>query len=417
MIREMVLPQLSMGMAEGTIIEWAVQEGGFVEKDALLASIETEKVVTELPSPYRGYVQICAEVGKTVPVETLIARVAETEDEYCQLVAGTTPAEQKTAQKPADNGVAVVVAEMAVLAVAAGGGRVRASGLARKIAAERRLDLAGMTGSGPGGRIVRRDVLAALERAATPSPPSAEAPTAARERARVPLAGMRKTIAERMIKSKTTAAHTYVFFEVDVTKLVRARETMLAREKELDGRISMTALYAKALALACRHVPICNATLTDNEIVVWDNVDVGIAVALAGRTEYESGLVVPVVRNVECKGVHALDREIRDLAERAKSGRLASAETSGGTVTLSSAAGFMPGQWCVSTPLINQPQVLNFQPGSPIDKPVVVDGQIEVRTMLPCGLSFDHRAMDGEPVARFNRKIADLLSNPELMLL
>lgn len=418
MNRDMVMPQLAMGMSEGTIVEWAVQEGGFVEKDALLASIETEKVVTDLPSPYRGFVHICAEVGKAVPVEALIARIAETEDEYRQLVAGAATAERSTTQTLADNTVAVT-AEMAVAMAAAGGGRVRASGLAKKIAAERRLDLAGVKGSGPGGRIVRRDVMVALERTATPtavSPPVA-APAGARERARVPFAGMRKTIAERMIKSKTTAAHTYVFFEVDVTKLVQTRETMLARENELEGRISMTALYAKALAIACRHVPICNATLSDNEIVVWDNVDVGIAVALPGRTEYESGLVVPVVRNAESKGVHALDREIKDLVERAKSGRLGPAETSGGTVTLSSAAGFMPGQWCVSTPLINQPQVLNFQPGSPIDKPVVVDGRIEVRTMLPCGLSFDHRAMDGDPVARFNRKISDLLSNPELMLL
>lgn len=418
MNRDMVMPQLAMGMSEGTIVEWAVQEGGFVEKDALLASIETEKVVTELPSPYRGFVHICAEVGKAVPVETLIARIAETEDEYRQLVAGAAVAERSTTQTLADNTVAVT-AEMAVAMAAAGGSRVRASGLAKKIAAERRLDLDGVKGSGPGGRIVRRDVMAALERTATPaavSPPVA-APAGARERARVPFAGMRKTIAERMIKSKTTAAHTYVFFEVDVTKLVQARKTMLARENELEGRISMTALYAKALAIACRHVPICNSTLSDNEIVVWDNIDVGIAVALPGRTEYESGLVVPVVRNAESKGVHALDREIKDLVERAKSGRLGSAETSGGTVTLSSTAGFMPGQWCVSTPLINQPQVLNFQPGSPIDKPVVVDGQIEVRTMLPCGLSFDHRAMDGDPVARFNRKISDLLSNPELMLL
>ena len=242
-------------------------------------------------------------------------------------------------------------------------------------------------------------------------------PSTLRVRARVPVTGMRKAIAERMLRSKITAAHTYVFFEVDVTKLIGVRKTVLAREKELQTRVSMTAFYAKALAVALRRVPNCNATLAGEEIVIWDNVNVAIAVALPGRTELESGLVVPVVRNVEGKGVLELDREIRVLTEKAKAGRLNASDTSEGTVTLSSSAGFMPGQWCVATPLLNQPQVLNFQPGSPIEKPVVVDGQIVIRTMLPCGLSFDHRAVDGEPVARFNRAISDLLGNPELMLL
>lgn len=422
MIRDLVLPQLSMGMSEGTIAEWVVEEGGFVDKDDLLVLVETEKVVSDLPSAYRGYVHICVQKGETVPVEVLIAQIAETEEEYQQLTAGTTEARMAAALVTAATKETAV--ELAPTATA-GGRRQAVSGLARKVAEVRGLDLAGITGSGPGGRIVRRDVMAALgsSAAAMPRiPATMTAPLPLEEKgmralARIPMVGMRKAVAERMIQSKTTAAHTYVFFEVDVTKLLAARETMLAREKELNARISMTALYVKALAIACQHVPICNATLVDGQITVWGNVNVGIAVALPGKTDYESGLIVPVVRNAEAKSVLALDREIKDLVERAKTGKLAPGDTADGTVTLSSAAGFMPGQWCVSTPLINQPQVFNFQPGSPIEKPVVVDGQIVVRTMLPCGLSFDHRAMDGDPVARFNRKIADLLANPELMLL
>ncbi len=313
-------------------------------------------------------------------------------------------------------------------APAPGSRRVKVSGLARKIAAQRAVDLGTLAGTGPGGRIVRRDVESALERRGAPSrtttataalasPPPRDTGAAMRVRARVPMMGMRKTIAERMLRSKMTAAHAYVFFEVDVTRLLAARATMLEREKELGTRVSMIALYAKALSIAVRQVPACNATLQEQEIVIWDDVNIGIAVALPGKTEYESGLVVPVVRNVERKGIVEIDRDIKALVEKAKAGKLAAADTSDGTVTLSSSAGFMPGQWCVSTPLLNQPQVLNFQPGSPIEKPVVVDGQIVVRTILPCGLSFDHRAIDGEPVARFNRKISDLLAHPEFMLL
>lgn len=437
MIRDVIMPQLAMGMSEGTIVEWAAAEGARVARDAPLLSIETEKVVTDLPAPCAGWLHRMVEPGVAVPVETVVGRLAESEAEYRALVAADAGTASAASAVP---GVSMVADRLlsdqdraaAEPGAAGRGGRLKASGLARKIAAQRAVDLASLAGTGPGGRIVRRDVESALERrsaasatlpTATSAPPAGSSTPQAGEtgaprvRARVPMTGMRKAIAERMLRSKTTAAHTYVFFEIDVTRLLDARATMLAREQELGTRVSMIALYAKALSIAVRHVPICNATLQEQEIVVWDNVNIGIAVALPGRSEYESGLVVPVLRNVEQKGIAEIDRDIRVLAEKAKAGKLTAADTSEGTVTLSSSAGFMPGQWCVSTPLLNQPQVLNFQPGSPLAKPVVVDGQVAVRTMLPCGLSFDHRAVDGEPVARFNRKISDLLAHPELMLL
>lgn len=418
MIREMVMPQLAMGMSEGTIAEWAVAEGDRVEKDVNLLSIETEKVVTDLPSPYCGYLHICAVAGTTVPVEQLIAQIAETEEEYRQLLA-SAKAPAVTGCPMAEMAPAVTVpATVAVAAVSAPGRRQPVSGLAKKIAAQNGLDLASLAGSGPGGRIVKRDVVAALASTASVAAPKTSVKAAGmREKARVPLAGMRKAIAERMLKSKTTTAHTYVFFEIDVTKLVAARKTILAREEELGTRVSMTAFYARAMALACRQVPIINSTLVNDEIIIWENVNIGIATALPGKSEYESGLVVPVLRDVESKGVLEIDREIRRLVTAARDGSLTARDTADGTVTMSSTAGFMGGEWCVSTPLLNQPQVFNFQPGTPIEKPVVVDGAIVIRTMLPCGLSFDHRAMDGVPVARFNRKIADLLSHPELMVL
>ncbi len=423
MIRDVIMPQLAMGMSEGTIVEWAAAEGEHVSREARLLAIETEKVVTDIPAPSAGWLHRMAEAGNAIPVETVIAKIADSEAEY-QTLLGTAGTVAASPQHAAAATVAATAPVAAAVPIAlASAGRVRVSGLAKKVARDRGVDLSTVTGSGPGGRIVHRDVLEALKsepHAVIPvvsAAAGAEAGKGMRVRARVPVAGMRRAIAERMLRSKTTAAHTYVFFEVDVTKLVAVRTVVLAREKELQTRVSMTAFYAKAVAIALRRVPNCNATLADDEIVIWDNVNMGIAVALPGRTEYESGLVVPVVRNVEGKGVLELDREIKTLVEKAKAGRLNATDTSDGTVTLSSSAGFMPGQWCVSTPLLNQPQVLNFQPGSPIEKPVVIDGQVVIRTMLPCGLSFDHRAVDGEPVARFNRAICDLLANPELMLL
>ncbi len=422
MIRELILPQLAMGMSEGTIVDWLVAEGALVQRDEPLVSIETEKVVTDLPSPYTGYVHYIAKAGDVLPVETMMGQLAETEAEYRELLA--------------DSGIkaaAEAVAEITpAVSVAAGvhtnsGGRVRASGLAKALAKQHKLSLTDLVGSGPSGRIVRRDIEAALSARAnvTKTPPTTAVPGAIaapvsgqlREKARIPLNGMRKVIADRMVAAKTTAAHTYTFFEIDVTKLLAARQTMLNKSEELGTRVSLIALQVMALALACRHVPICNSTVGSDAITVWDNVNVGIAVALPGKSEYDSGLVVPVIRNAHAKSVLEIDAEVKTLVDRARKGELTAEDMAEGTITLSSTGGFAAGAWAVSTPLLNLPQVVNFQPGTPLDKPVVVDGQVVVRSMLPCGLSFDHRAMDGAPVGRFVQKLIDLLGHPELMLL
>jgi len=416
MIRDLILPQLAMGMSEGTIVGWAVAEGTLVERDQPLVSIETEKVTTDLPAPSRGYVHMTAKAGDVLAVEKSMGQIADTEDEYRSLVAGgASPSAARFASEP-EKGRVVADGEVITRATC---GRIRASGLAKVIARQNQLDLTSVVGTGPGGRIVRRDVMEAL---ASRTHVVAEVPQTAnagtmREKARIPLTGMRKVIAERMLTAKTTAAHTYAFFEADVGKLLAARQTMLAREQELGTRVSLLAFQVRAVAVACRHVPICNSTLSNDVITVWDNVNVGIAVALPGKGEYDSGLVVPVLRNAQAKGMLQIDQEIKELVGRARKGELSAADMADGTITLSSTGGFAPGAWAVSTPLLNLPQVVNFQPGSPIEKPVAVDGQMVLRSMLPCGLSFDHRAVDGAPIGRFANKLIDLLSNPELMLL
>ncbi len=425
-MREIVLPQLAMGMSEGTIVEWCVAEGERIERDAPLVSIETEKVVVEIPAPYEGFVHIVGAVDKTIPVETMIAQIASTEDEYKQLIASdsgetaVTPAGEElitkgeASQPDAPPGVASGPAM----------GRVKVSGLAKRIAGLEGIELASITGTGPGGRIVRRDVENAIEvQKSSPVPVPASivsgSSSTRQEKGRIPLTGMRGAIAERMMQAKLNAAQTYVFFEIDVSKLLLARETMLSRKDELGIRVSMTALYAKALAMACQHVPICNATLEGDEITVWENVDISVAVAMPGKGDYDSGLLVPVLRNAETKNVLQISRELKNLVSQARAGTLGTTEMSNHTVTLSSTAGLStPGSWLVSAPILNMPAVMAFQPGTPKRTPVVSDDdQIIVRDILPCGLTFDHRAVDGGPIGDFTRKITDLLSNPELMLL
>lgn len=423
MIRELILPQLAMGMSEATIVEWLVAEGSRVQRDQPMVSIETEKVINELPAPYSGYVHQVAKPGDVLPVENLMGHIAETEAEYQALCAGTAASGAGTAPALAEPKAPTVAA---ATVPGSPGSRIRASGLAKAIARQNGIDLAAIGGSGPGGRIVRRDVEAALSAGANPVATPATAPTvpiaatkggALREKARIPLAGMRKVIAERMVAAKQTAAHTYAFFEVDITKLLAARQTLLDRAETLGTKVSLTAFQIRAVAQACRQVPICNATVGDDAITVWDNINVGLAVALPGKGEYDSGLVVPVIRNADTKSLLQIDAEIKTLVGRARKGELTAEDMADGTITMSSTGGFAAGVWAVSTPLLNLPQVINFQPGSPIDKPVVVDGQVAVRSMLPCGLSFDHRAMDGAPVGKFIQTLIDLLAHPELMLL
>lgn len=422
MIREVIMPQLGMGMSEGTIAEWNAKEGERISREQPLVSVETEKVVTGLPSPYAGFVHIVVGMGATVPIETLIAQIADTEAEYQRLVGTASSERGEPAPSPA-------AAPAPTLARQATTGRIRVSGLARKLARENGIDLAGVVGTGPVGRIVKRDLapvltnaravaaaslpLPAVVTAATPVHPSG-----IREKARIPLTGMRRTIGERMTKSKNLAPHTHIFFEIDVTKLMAVRQAQREREKDLGARVSMTAIYARALALACRQVPICNAALIDGEIVLWDEVNVGIGVALPGRNEYDSGLVAPVVRNVEAKGLLEIDREVRELVARAREGRLSVQDMANATITMSSSERLNSGGWMVGTPLLTLPQVVAFGPGAPVRKPVVRnDGQIVAGSILPCCLTFDHRALDGEPAARLAKKLTDLLGEPELVLL
>jgi len=417
MIHEVVMPQLAMGMSEGIIVEWMVEEGAKVNRDDLVVSVETEKVVTELPAPYEGFLHIIADVKSTVPVEKPIAMIASTEDEYQQVLEQSAiedagqPAEFDEATESAGSSPAAAEATVHGKATR----QIKASGVAKKLASNEGIPLAQITGTGPGGRIVQRDVQAVIDaRESGKSTVAKDVDTSRRVRGNIPLTGMRGTIAERMLQAKLTAAQTYTFFEIDVTKLLAVRAAMLEREEHLGIRVSMVALYAKALAQACQQVPICNATLEGDEITLWENVDIGMAVAVPGRAEYESGLLVPVIRSAETKSVLEISREVKDLAARARSGELSATDMGNHTVTLSSTAGMSaPGSWAVSAPILNQPAVLAFQPGTPKRACVVEDEQVVIRDILPCGLTFDHRAMDGEPVGAFGKLISDLLSNPE----
>ena len=419
-----VMPKLAMGMNEGTVVEWLVAEGQQVERGAALMQVETEKVAYDVEAPMAGWFHILVPAGQTVPVESVIGQFAASAEEYAQLSGGAAPAAPSAEPKVEFNDkltstgavMARAVAAPAAAAPVTIGGRIKASPLARKLARDRSLDLATLTGSGPGGRIVKRDVLAAQVAPATAAIAVA-APGTLTVKGTVPLKGMRGAIARRMTQSLQTAAQLSQFSEVDATRLLEARARFIANADAYGTRVSVNAFVVKAMAVACQAVPIANAGIVGDEIVLWHEVNVGIAVSLPGQGEWDSGLIVPVLRNAERKGLVQIDKELRDLATRAREGRLVPGETEGGTITLSPTAA-MGGEamYSWSTPVLNLPQALIVQPGMIMPRAVIHEGEIAKREMMPLSITFDHRVLDGDPVASFVVTLRRCLQAPELML-
>lgn len=410
-----VMPKLAMAMNEGTITEWLVADGACVEKGDPLLVVETEKVAYDLEAPESGYVRILVEAGETVPVESRIAIIADSAED-----PGNAPAAGAAPGNDEHTGVA---AAATAPAKAAGRSRIPSSPAARKLAKENGLRLEDVAGSGPRGRIVKRDVVEALAQrtaAAPPPRPAVPAPQPAtgalQELARLPLKGTpRAVIARRMQESLQQSAQLSSFWESDITELRKTQLMFAGKEEQLGTRVSVNAFIVKAMALAVADVPIANAALVDDEIVIFKNVNVGIAISLPGKTEWDSSLMVPVVHDVQAMGVAEIDKAMKELISRARQGTLTADDMAGGTITLSSTAGLAP-PGTRSTPVLNLPNAVLVGPSTPQEKLVPVDGEAVVRTMMPVSMTFDHRVLDGAPAARFISALHRYLENPVLIL-
>ena len=415
MITDFLMPKLAMAMNEGTINEWLAEEGAWVEKGALIAEIETEKVAYEIESPHEGFLHIVVSAGDTVPVEVPICKFAGDEATYQSLSGGEAPAETSSSGQPAAESAAVAAEPMPAVP-AATGARIKASPLARKMAADRGMDLAAISGTGPGGRIVKRDILATEQQAAKAAPALAASTVAASlESVRIPFKGVRATIARRMVESLNSSAQLSSFWETELDQLLALRQQFLDREEKLGTRVSINAFLVKAIACAVGQVPVANAQIDGDEIVIHRSVNVGIATALPGATEYDSILMVPVLKNVQAMGVVEIDKAMKSLIGRARRNELGPDELSGSTITLSTTAGLSP-PGTRSTPVLNPPNTTLIAPSTPEQKPVFREGEVVVRTMMPMSMTFDHRVMDGEPAARFGMALHDAIEQPGLML-
>jgi pyruvate dehydrogenase E2 component (dihydrolipoamide acetyltransferase) len=431
------MPALSPTMEEGTLAKWLVKEGDAVRSGQILAEIETDKATMEFEAVDEGTVGklLIAEGTAGVKVNTPIAVLLDEGEDPSSVAAPPVSATVQAAAPARSVAPASDERPVAPPAPVAGGARVFASPLARRIAAEKGLDLARIAGSGPHGRIVRADVEGATPRvmappaatAATAAPSAAEAaarPAAAAssglsaetvlrmyaDRAfdEVPLDGMRRTIAARLTEAKQTIPHFYLRREVRLDALMAFRETL---NKQLEGRgvkLSVNDFIIKACAMALQAVPNANAVWAGDRMLRLKPSDVAVAVAVEG------GLFTPVLRDAEKKSLSALSAEMKDLAGRAKSKKLAPHEYQGGSFAISNLG--MMGIENFDA-VINPPHGSILAVGAGIRKPVVMgDGTIGVATVMSMTLSVDHRVIDGALGAEFLKAVIEALENPMVML-
>ena len=438
MIKEIFIPKLGMTMEKATVSEWLVQDGDQVTEDQAVLVIETEKAAEEIVSPLSGQIAILVEPGEEYPCGTTIAVIAETNEEY-------------ELAKKQHRGQAAAEAELPVTAGAAEhresdstqsslqlSTRVRISPLARKLVQVHNVDIKDVTGTGPLGRIVKRDVLSAVEAqqretpvayvtapqtsvvlqkvnvSEVPNPVSATLLDGKRVKRSIPLTGMRKIISGRMHQSTASTARVSSMCEVDMTELIKLRDHYIRKAESLGVKVSFTDLFLYIAAKALRKVPIINSSLVGDEIKVWEDINVGFAVSVA-KDAGDFGLVVPVIHNVESKGLVEIARLRKELMEKSRAGTLTVNDVSGGTFTITNTAALFP-FWHIQTPIINHPEVAILGTSSTVERAVVREGQIVIRPIMPISFSFDHRVMDGAPSAEFLGAFVEMAEDPRMIM-
>ena len=412
------MPLLGMTMEEGIISKWLVSDGDTVTKGQVIVEFETDKINAEIEAPADGVIGgITAKAGESVKVQGVVAYILEEgEDppaagaEPVQIAetpaAVAAPAPAITAASAAPPVPAVVQTIPAVVQIAQpADGRLKASPLAKRLAGELGVDLAIVRGSGPGGRIVADDVRAKADGATidvvAPAAVAAAATT-------VPIAGMRKTIGDRMMQSLSTMAQLTLVTEVDATRFVELRTNLASQHAAaVDFKISFNDLLARIVTRALVEQPNMNATLNGDVIVQNRQVNIGLAV------EVPSGLVVPNVKNAQNMQLVELASALHGMTADIGAGNLNLDDLTGGTFTITNLGALGVDAF---TPVINPPECAILGVGRIVPKPAVVDGEIAVRQMMTLSITFDHRLNDGAPAARFLQRISQLIEQPYLLI-
>ncbi len=415
---EITMPRLSDTMEEGTLIKWYVKVGDKVSSGDVLADIETDKATMELQSYDDGTVtELTLAESQSAPVGRRILVLGESGDGAAPVAAAAGPAPGPQSRSTAAVASPPPTVPARIDRASPPAGRVRISPVARKLVEENGLDPATITGSGPDGRIVKRDVLAVLgtaKRAAPATVTPIAAPAVRPQTATVAISSMRRTIARRLVESKTSIPHFTVTVSIDMDALLGLRETTNGQLESQGVKLSVNDFIVRGAALALMDHPVVNASWTDAGIEIYGSAHVGVAVALPTTPEGGGGgLVVPVIRDAQQKGLRQINQETLVLAARARQGELKADEMSGGTFTVSNLGMFGVDHF---EAIINPPQAAILAVGAAKGKPVVRDGRIIVGHEMTCTLSADHRVIDGAIAAAFLGTVKGLLENPAVMM-
>lgn len=409
------MPKLGFDMAEGLLVRWVKQVGETINKGDVLAEIETDKATVEVESSASGVVlQLIAEQGTMVPVNAPIAVVgAEGEKVDAPAAAPVESGKQKAEEKPASQ-TPPASAQTTQASASTDGGPVKASPLARKIARDNNINLAQLQGSGPNGRIVRKDVESALSSGATfdvrPSTPSApitnyQLPTSTEDKV-IATTKLRQAIGRRLVESKQTIPHFYVTHEYKMEAVMEMRKQINAYLGD-NEKVSVNDFIIKATALTLRQFPNLNATIKGNEIIQFGHVNVSVAVTVPG------GLMTVVVKDADVKPLRQISSEIKEMAARARDGKVKPEDVDGSTFSTSNLGMYDVEEFIA---IVNPPEAGILAIGSAKETPVVVNGEIKIGSRMKATISVDHRVSDGAEAAQFMQKLAEFLENPVRML-
>ncbi|MBF1264980.1 MAG: 2-oxoglutarate dehydrogenase complex dihydrolipoyllysine-residue succinyltransferase [Neisseria sicca] len=391
MIIDVKVPMLSESVSEGTLLEWKKKVGEAVARDEILIDIETDKVVLEVPSPQAGVlVEIIAQNGETVAAEQVLARI--------DTAATATASVEAPAAAPAPEAAPAAAQTNAAMPAAA------------KLAAETGVDVNALQGSGRDGRVLKEDVQnAAAKPAAAPAAAPAPVPAGARPEQRVPMSRLRARVAERLLASQQENAILTTFNEVNMKPIMDLRAKYKEKfEKEHGTKLGFMSFFVKAAVAALKKYPVVNASVDGNDIVYHGYFDIGIAIGSP------RGLVVPILRDADQMSIADIEQAIVDYAKKAKDGKIALEDLTGGTFSITNGGTFGS---MMSTPIINPPQSAILGMHATKERAVVENGQVVVRPMMYLALSYDHRIIDGREAVLTLVAIKDALEDPARLLL
>ena len=416
MAKYIEMPKLADTMTEGTLVKWRVKEGDKVATGDVVAEVETDKATMEMEAFDDGILhKLLVAAGQKVPCGTPIALLlGKNEQPPADGSLPTVAAKPATVAKAAESSgaaTAVAHATSSRAAISTSGSRVKASPLARKIAAANGVNLSTLRGTGPGGRIVALDVEnAPVNSGGGPTVPVVPPVPAGAGDIVIPLSGMRRIIAERLLSSKTHLPHFYLTIEVDAAPLMKLRaEANSAAETSGAAKLTVNDFVLKAVVTAAQKVPQVNASFAGDSIIQYAAVNLSVAVAV------EEGLVTPVIRDAQKRTLREISDAVKDLATRARNKKLKPDEFAGGTITVSNLGAYGIEQFCA---IINPPQALILAVGAIVKKPVVGPGDtIVVGQRVSITLSADHRVVDGAVGANYLAELKKLLESPALMLM